>query len=183
LPRAFWDDLSGSWGKKKLSVDSGLISFNNQMMEVSLEKKLELINKIPFFSRFDEDEKLTMCELAKFQQFNPGDELIVQGMINKHLYFIINGTVDICIIGSLVTSLGGGGHVFGEMGFVYEGPASASVVANTKATAMIFDTDRINAMFEPIYYKLRMEIYRSCAEILAKRLIHTNSLAVGALHG
>lgn len=147
-------------------------------MKVSSEKKLELINKIPFFSRFDEDDKLTICELADFQQFMPGDELMVQGMLNKQLHFIINGTVDICINRNTVASLGGGGHVFGEMGFVYEGPASASVLANTKVTAMKFDTDKINAMVEPIYYKLRMEIYRSCAEILAKRLIHTNSLAL-----
>ncbi len=33
-------------------------------------------------------------------------------------------------------------------------------------------------MVESIYYKLCMEIYRSCTEILAKRLIHTNSLAL-----
>jgi hypothetical protein len=33
-------------------------------------------------------------------------------------------------------------------------------------------------MVEPIYYKLRMEIYRSCAELLAKRLINTNAIAV-----
>ncbi len=146
-------------------------------MEVSLDKKLELINKIPFFARFDNDDKLTMCQLANFQQFLPGDELIRQGSINVHLYFIINGTVDIMINGNLIVSLGGGRIVKNEMGFVYEGPASASVLANTKVTAMIFDTVRINSMVEPIYYKLRMDIYRSCAEILAKRLIHTNSIA------
>ncbi len=146
-------------------------------MEVSIDKKLELINKIPFFARLDDDDKNTMSTLADFKQFLPGDALIDQGAINKNLFFIINGTVDIVIGGSVVVSLGGGGQVFGELGFVYEGPASASVMANTKVTAMIFNTESINAMVEPIYYKLRMDIYRSCAEILAKRLIHTNSLA------
>jgi hypothetical protein len=41
----------------------------------------------------------------------------------------------------------------------------------------MFDTNVINSMIDSFYYKLRMNVYRSCAEILAKRLIHTNSMA------
>jgi CRP-like cAMP-binding protein len=146
-------------------------------MEVALDKKLELINKIGFFTRFDQQDKVTMANMADFKQFLPGENLIEQDSINMQLMFIINGTVDIVIGGKLVVSLAGGGHVFGELSFVHESPASASVVANTKTVAMIFDTSKINLMVEPAYYKLRMNVYRSCAEILAKRLIHTNSMA------
>jgi CRP/FNR family cyclic AMP-dependent transcriptional regulator len=146
-------------------------------VEVTSEKKLELINKIHFFARFDEMDKETIAELATFKQFLPEENLIEQNSANNQLFFIINGNVDIVIDGKLVVSLSGGGHVFGEMSFVHESPASASVVANTKVVAMIFDTAKINSMVEPIYYKLRMDIYRSCAEILAKRLIHTNAIA------
>lgn len=146
-------------------------------MEVTLEKKLELINKIGFFARFDDTDKVTMAEMASFKGFAPGEKLIQQNTSNSYLFFIINGNVDIVIDGKVVVSLCGGGHVFGEMSFVDFSPASASVVANTKVVAMLFDTSRINLMIEPIYYKLRMDIYRSCAEILARRLIHTNSIA------
>lgn len=146
-------------------------------MEVTLEKKLELINKIDFFSRFDESDKVTMANLASFQGYGPGEKLIEQNSGNSHLFFIINGNVDIVIDGKTVVSLSGGGHVFGEMSFVDYSPTSASVVANTKVVAMLFSTSNINLMIEPPYYKLRMDIYRSCAEILARRLIHTNSIA------
>ena len=146
-------------------------------MEVSREKKLELINKISFFAGFDDMDKDTMADLANFKQFLPEENIIAQHSNNTELFFIINGTVDIVIDGKIVVSLAGGGHVFGEMSFVHHNPASASVVANTKVTAMVFDTEKINQMVEPIYYKLRMDIYRSCAEILAKRLIQTNTIA------
>lgn len=146
-------------------------------MEVSIEKKLELINKIKFFARMDEDDKTTMANLADFKQFNPGEALIQEGSQTSDLLFIINGTVDIVINNKHIVELAGGGHVFGEISFVYRKPASASVIANTKVTAMIFDTDKFNTMVEPIYYKLKMEIYRSCAEILAKRLVDTNVIA------
>ena len=143
-------------------------------MEVSLEKKLELINKIKFFSRMDEEDKTTMANLADFRQFNPGESLILEGSQTSDLFFIINGTVDIFVKEKFIVELAGGGHVFGEISFVFQKPASASVVANTKVTAMIVDTDKFTTMVEPIYYKLKMEIYRSCAEILAKRLVDTN---------
>jgi CRP-like cAMP-binding protein len=146
-------------------------------MEVSLEKKLELINKIGFFARFDEVDKVTMAGLATFSKYEVGDKLIRQNRNNNHLFFIINGNVDIVIDSNVVVQLFGGGHVFGEMSFVDFSPASASVVANTKVVAMLFDTNKINLMIEPVYYKLRMDIYRSCAEVLARRLIHTNSIA------
>ena len=150
-------------------------------MEVTREKKLELINKIGFFTRFDDSDKITISDLASFKQYQPNENLIQQNSNNTQLFFIINGTVDIVIDGKTVVSLAGGGHVFGEMSFVHESPASASVVANTKVVAMIFDTTKINLMVEPIYYKLRMDIYRSCAEILAQRLIHTNSIATTSI--
>lgn len=146
-------------------------------MEVTLEKKLELINKIEFFSRFDDADKITMANMAFFEKYQPTDKLIQQDTGNSHLFFIINGNVDIVIDHKTVVSLSGGGHVFGEMSFVDYSPTSASVVANTKVVAMLFNTSKINLMMEPIYYKLRMELYRSCAEVLARRLIHTNSIA------
>ncbi len=150
-------------------------------MEVALEKKLELINKIGFFTRFDDADKVTMANMADFKQFLPGDKLIEQDAINMQLIFIINGTVDIVIGGKQVVSLAGGGHVFGELSFVHDSPASASVIANTKSVAMIFNTTKINQMVEPAFYRLRMNVYRSCAEILAKRLIHTNSMATTSM--
>ena len=145
-------------------------------MEVTLDKKLELIGKIDFFSRFTEADRITMANMATFQGYAPTEKLIQQNTSNTQLFFIINGTVDIVIDGKLIVSLAGGGHVFGEMSFVDYSPTSASVVANSKVVAMLFDTTKINLMIEPAFYKLRMDIYRSCAEILARRLIHTNSI-------
>ena len=145
-------------------------------MEVTLDKKLELIGKIDFFSRFNETDRITMANMASFHGYAPTEKLIQQNTSNTQLFFIINGTVDIVIDGQLIVSLAGGGHVFGEMSFVDYSPTSASVVANSKVVAMLFDTTKINLIIEPAFYKLRMDIYRSCAEILARRLIHTNSI-------
>ena len=117
-----------------------------------------------------------MVKIATFQGYAPTEKLIQQNTSNTQLFCIINGTVDIVIDGKLIVSLSGGGHVFGEMSFVDFSPTSSSVLANSKVVAMFFDTNKINLMIESAFYNLRMDIYRSCAEILARRLIHTNSI-------
>lgn len=151
-------------------------------MEVSLEKKLDLIDKIGFFARFTPQDRVTMANMASFRGFGPGQKLIEQNSTNSHLYFVINGNVDIVIDGEVLVSLYGGGHVFGEMSFVDFHPSSASVVARTKVVTMVFNTSEINLMIEPEHYRLRMEIYRSCAEILSRRLSHTNGIAKSHVH-
>lgn len=150
-------------------------------MEVTLEKKLELIDKIKFFNRMDEEDRNTIASLSDFKQFAPGEPLIQEGSATSDLLFIINGSVDIFVHGKHVVELTGGGHVFGEISFVYSKPASATVSAQTKVVAMFFDTDKLLSMTEPIYYKLKMEVYRSCAEILAKRLVDTNNIVTTVL--
>ena len=46
-------------------------------MEVTLEKKLELISKIDFFSRFTQADRITMANLATFQGHAPAEKLIL----------------------------------------------------------------------------------------------------------
>ena len=151
-------------------------------MKITLDKKLELINGIPFFNGFDEIDKMVLAELAFFQKFESKEMLFEQNSVNLNLYFIINGSVNVIIDGHLVITLSGGGHLFGEVSFVHHSPANATVVANSKVVVMIFDTTKINQMVEPVHYKLRMNIYRSCAEILARKLIYTNAIAASYKH-
>lgn len=145
-------------------------------------KKLNLIDKIPFFSSFSDNDKSFLADLAYFKKYERGEVIIEQDSIALQLYFTINGKIDIIIDGSLVTSFKGGGQIFGEMSFVHNNPASATVKANTKAVMMLFNIDQINTLNEPIYYRLRMDIYKACAEVLAKKLISTNQLAKSYIH-
>lgn len=145
-------------------------------------KKLDLIDKIPFFASFTDNDKSFLANIAYFKRFEPGDHIIEQNSLTLSLFFTINGTVEILIDGDVVTHFKGGGQIFGEMSFVHNSPASASVKAKTKTVMMLFDYDKINSLNEPIYYRLRMNIYKSCAEVLAKKLIATNEIARTYIH-
>ena len=148
----------------------------------NIDKKRSLIEKIPFFASFTEGDKNFLAELAYFQKYEPSQLIIEQNSLTMNLFFTINGTIEILVNGDVVTSFKGGGQIFGEMSFVHNTAASATVRAKTKAVMMLFDIDKINSLNEPIYYRLRMDIYKSCAEVLAKKLVFTNQIAQSYIH-
>lgn len=139
--------------------------------------KLDLINKIPFFSNVHEQDKDLIADLAYFKAYKPGDLIIEQGSLHMSLVFLINGQVSILIDNNFVISFRGGGQPFGEMSFVNNDLASASVKSDTDTTFMVLDVDKINSLNEPIHFRMRMQIFHACAEILAKKLKATNELA------
>jgi len=63
------------------------------------------------------------------------------------------------------------------MSFVANTLSSAAVNANSDAVMMIIDFDKVNELNEPLHYRMRMDLYRSCAQILSKKLESTNAIA------
>ncbi len=93
------------------------------------------------------------------------------------LYFLIRGKVDVTVNNEFVISFKGIGHIFGEMSFVANALSSAAVAANSDIVMMAIDFDKVNELNEPIHYRMRMNLYKSCAEILTKKLVSTNAIA------
>lgn len=140
-------------------------------------KKIELINKIPFFQRFHEQDIELIADISYFKVFKEDEFIIEQGTLNLTLYFLINGMADVFVDKEFVISFKGGGHPFGEMSFVSNDVASASILPKETATMLCIDVDEINKLNDPIHYRLRMDIYRSCASVLAIKLKATNEIA------
>lgn len=139
--------------------------------------KLDLIEKIPFFISTHPQDREVLAEKAYFKTYKKDDLIIEQGSLNMALIFLINGKVSIHIDEEFVINFKGGGQPFGEMSFVNNDLASATLKAETDATFLVLDVDTINSLNDPIHFRLRMNIYRGCAEVLAKKLKATNEIA------
>ena len=139
--------------------------------------KLDLIDKIPFFANVHEQDKELLAELAYFKAYKPEDLVIEQGTLHMSLIFLINGQVSVLIDCNHVINFRGGGQPFGEMSFVNNDLASATIKSDTDSTFMVLDVDKINSLTEPIHFRLRMQIYHACAEVLARKLKSTNEIA------
>jgi len=139
--------------------------------------KLDLIEKIPFFTSTHPQDREQLADKAYFKTYKSGDLIIEQGSLNMALIFLINGKVSIHIDNEFVINFRGGGQPFGEMSFVNNDLASATLKAESDVTFLVLDVDTINSLNDPIHFRLRMNIYRACAEVLAKKLKATNEIA------
>jgi CRP-like cAMP-binding protein len=148
---------------------------SNQIKDVN--KARELIDKIPYLKDYDRKDKDTLASLSFFREYSQGEVIIEQDAPNQELFFLIRGKVDILVQGNHVVSLRGGGRIFGEMSFVNHSFTSASVVANTDLVMMVYKIPGLLSLSVEKHASLKVNLYKSIAEMLAQKLKDTTDLA------
>ena len=141
------------------------------------------INKLSFqrmFQNLSREQLELIYETGNVFTIGRGETIIQEGQIHQHLYFILDGEVDVYTMDDpddpesrkLLTTLGPGDSV-GEYGFIDGRPASASVEAA--------DTSELFALAKPLLEKvldtdadLERRIYKNLLITLVDRLRTTN---------
>jgi CRP-like cAMP-binding protein len=83
--------------------------------------------------------------LGDWKEFKPGDFLTKEGQTLPSLYFVVRGEYDVERKGHLIASSGAGTFV-GEMAYISDSVASASVVVKDDLRAFVFDAVRLKKM-------------------------------------
>ena len=143
----------------------------------NVEKARELLDKIPYVKDFHSDDKDTLSKICFFREYDSEEIIIEQESPNQELFFLIRGTVDIKLKGKHIVSLRGGGRIFGEMSFVNHSFTSASVSAQNEVVMMVFKIPGILMLENEKYARLKIDFYRSIAEMLAQKLKDTTDMA------
>ena len=141
------------------------------------KKQFELIGKIPYLKNLQFEDRKTLGHHSFLRSYSPNEKIIEQNEINLTLYFLIRGSVDIFIDNKRITSIRGGGKIFGEMSFVNHTSASADVVASSEVVMMCMKIPDLLSLNTNDYLRLQRDLYQSIAEILAQKLLKTNELA------
>ena len=107
-----------------------------------------------------------VADKAARRQFKAGEKIVEQGKRTHGLYLLLKGSASVQIppprdIGS--------GEVCGEISFLDELPASATVVANEAVEAYYLDRLTLHSLFE-LFPHLGSRFYQSLAVILSRRL-------------
>jgi len=133
------------------------------------DTNFELINKIPFFAKFNEEEKRFLANLDKhLLRYQPSDFIINEGEIDNAFFVLLKGVI--CIVKSkpkekTITKLKTG-SVFGEIAVVGKRPRTTSVVANGDVIAMRIELSEVEKLPLNIQTKLKDQLIG----ILANRL-------------
>jgi CRP-like cAMP-binding protein len=109
-----------------------------------------------------------VVDRARRTPFRKGDVLIQQGKQVRTVYILVNGTAKVESSKAVIAHIGPG-QVCGEMAFLENGAASASVTAEQDGEACALDWKALSDLFE-LFPHLGSRFYRSLAVSLSRRL-------------
>jgi CRP-like cAMP-binding protein len=110
-----------------------------------------------------------IADKAKRAQFKKGQTLVYGGKRADGVYLLLKGTARVQIPAQTKGPAIGPGEICGEMSFLEDAPASASVVAEADVEALHLDRLTLQGMFE-LFPHLASRFYRSLATNLSRRL-------------
>ncbi|MCP4041985.1 MAG: cyclic nucleotide-binding domain-containing protein [Gammaproteobacteria bacterium] len=132
------------------------------------------------FRFISDQEEQTLMEKSGISKFNPEEVIIREGETHNAIFIIRKGVVRVEKDSSgfsLELSRLKTGQIFGEMSFVEEVPASATIVADNEVEVCIIN----GTLMEPILEtdpKFFGRFYQSLAGILSHRLRLTSDLFI-----
>jgi CRP-like cAMP-binding protein len=109
-----------------------------------------------------------VADKASRVQFKEGAILIQKGKRANGVYLLLKGSARV-VIPSQASRILGPGEICGEMSFLEDSPASASVIAEGNVEAYHLDRTTLQTLFE-LYPHLGSRFYRSLATNLSHRL-------------
>ncbi|MFC1856630.1 cyclic nucleotide-binding domain-containing protein [Thermodesulfobacteriota bacterium] len=134
----------------------------------------EVIDKMPIFKYFTDQEKQTVCEMDHtLVNFQKGDLIIEEGDTTKSLFVLMKGSALITKKADDATirlSKLKPGELFGEMSFFSDAPRRTNVVANDQVIVMKIDETFVEKL-DPV---LQNKIKDYFIELLIVRLDHMN---------
>lgn len=110
-----------------------------------------------------------IADKAVRRTFKPGESVIHKGKRTNGVYLVLKGTVRVQMpYGEALPKIGPG-EVCGEMSYLDELPASASVIAQEAVEAYFLDRPTLQSLFD-LFPHLASRFYRSMATNLSRRL-------------
>jgi CRP-like cAMP-binding protein len=103
-------------------------------------QKIDLIRKVPLFSRLSKSELRDLAMLADEIDLRDGKEMTRQGAAGREFFVLLEGTADVRKNGRKINTLGPG-DFFGEIALVSREPRTATVTATSPVRTLVI-TDR-----------------------------------------
>jgi hypothetical protein len=151
------------------------------------EKKISIMQSLPFFRPFTEQELFVILDTSRWLRCSPGDIVVKEGDTEHSFYIILKGSIRIqkrvgaASMKKPISYLKKG-QCFGEMSVLTGQPRSADAVAEEETYVLKIDADTLNKETDSFEFRsMQFKFYKIFCEILSHRLNMTNSLLVKPL--
>lgn len=142
--------------------------------QLSSTRQFERVSRLSFFEKFEESEILETVKAGEWEEYEAGNEIILEGEFDKSFYLLISGKVSVRRADLEVDVLRPGA-TFGELGFIVNQARTATIVAQDKTTVLkirssLIERTSINCQlrFQKAFLKNLAERYCSTMDFIAR---------------
>jgi CRP/FNR family transcriptional regulator, cyclic AMP receptor protein len=126
--------------------------------------KVELISKVPLFSRLSKKEQQDVARIADEMDLPAGKSMAKEGERGREFFVLLDGSADVFKGGELINRMKKG-DFFGEIALVTRMPRTATVTATTDVRVLVITERDFAALL-----KKSPTVGRGVAEALAERV-------------
>jgi len=131
---------------------------------ITEQEQFVAVKQLDFFDGFPDIEIWEIVRAGKWQDYNSGDEIIVEGELDDSFYIIVRGQVSVQKGGKDLRALLAG-DCFGEMGYLAKTKRTATIVARgptalLKVNSTVISQVSLNCQVRFLKVFLRTLIHR-----------------------
>src|SRR6266508_1484999 len=145
-------------------------------MRLGKDAKVEVIRKVPLFSRLSTRRLREIAALADEVDLPAGKVLAKEGDRGREFFALVDGEVEVEQGGRLVRRMKAG-DFFGEIALVTKMPRTATVTATTDVRVLVITERDFGGLI-----KQTPEVARGVAEALVERLADRKSTRLNSSH-
>ena len=140
---------------------------------IELQEKFNAIRGLNFFQEFSDTEIWEIINACQWQDFDEGQEIIIEGDIDDSFYIITSGSVNITKENKPVGMLHEG-DCFGEMAYLSKTERSATIVAGGRVQLLKLNS----TLIEQLSTECQLHFSKVFLKTLVKRLSETTVKAI-----
>lgn len=138
---------------------------------------MEVIKGFPLLENFPEHLVAQLAQASELLDLPTNTQILKQGQMNDHLYFLISGQIGVYVDGGRVSKMQRKGDLLGEMSVISNKPTGATILSESPVTLLRLDSRIFLNMSGPDRDLYLSILYRIYATVLAEKLDTTNQKA------
>ena len=148
-----------------------------------MENEQDLLGKIktlPAMASFEDKDLQELLRISKIARYSTGDRIVEEKNHDGWIYYLISGRVRIIKKETELAVLHHVGDIFGDVGLLNNNDLTVSVHALEDTVCLKIAVSNMDGLSNENRFIFRYAIFRSIAEIMAKRLRITTQKYIAA---
>lgn len=136
-----------------------------------------LLGEWEIFKHLPRSARKVLSDNLSFVHYKSDKLILEQGLPSVHLFIVVSGKFDVLLDGLTINSIDQPGDTLGEISWITQEPASASVVARAESTSLFIPFDKLESLSQTVDNQIALHLWQVLPRMVINRLLKTNQKA------